>query len=115
MRKANMVKKNGIYTDAIVTKISTFRLRHGTMDIITLEYKDRATGQSYFGKATVAYMANKIGDRIAITYLPNKPSTYAVADTKKGYIAILIFSIVLFIFILFAIYKINEMVQTGQM
>lgn len=115
MRRAEMVKKNGIHTDAIVTKVNSIRLRHTPIDILTLEYKDRATGQCFYGKATVHYMRNKIGDRITVAYLPDKPATYMVADTKKGFTGILIFSILLFLFMLFAVYKIDEMVRTGQM
>ena len=115
MRRAAMVKKNGIHTDAVVTKVKTFRLRHGRVDFLSLEYKDRATGQSYYGKATVDYMRNKLGDRITVAYLPDKPATYMVDGSKKGYIGILIFCIILFVFMLFAIYKIDEMTRTGQM
>ena len=115
MRRAAMIKKNGIHTDAIVTKVKSIRLRHSPIDILTLEYKDRATGQSFYGKATVHYMRNKPGDRITVAYLPDKPATYAVADTKKGFTGILIFTIILFLFMLFAVYKIDEMVRTGQM
>lgn len=115
MRRSDLVKKKGIHTDAIVTKVSTVRFPHSRMDILTLEYKDRATGQPYQGRATVTHMNNKSGDRITVAYLPDKPSKYMVADTKKGYTVILIFCILLFIFVLFAVYKINEMVQTGQM
>ena len=115
MRRAAMIKKNGIHTDAIGTKVKSIRLRHSPIDILTLEYKDRATGQSFYGKATVHYMRNKPGDRITVAYLPDKPATYAVADTKKGFTGILIFTIILFLFMLFAVYKIDEMVRTGQM
>ncbi|MDZ4795516.1 MAG: hypothetical protein SGI83_14640 [Bacteroidota bacterium] len=114
MRWAAKIKKSGIYTDSVVTHISTLRMpRAATMDILTLEYKDRATGKAYKGRATVAYMKYKIGDTMPVVYLPDRPAKYAI-DTKKAYWAVLIFSIILFLFVLFAVYKIDEMVRTGQ-
>ena len=115
IRRTNAIKKNGIHTDAIVTGIRTVQIKHTRIDMLTLEYKDRATGRAYTGKATVAHDKNRRGDRLTVAYLPAKPSVYAVTDTKKGYIAMLVFCILLFLFVLFAVYKINEMVRSGQM
>ena len=75
------------------------------------------TGQRdnpYNGRATVSPHKYKIGDTMAVVYLPNKPAKYAI-DTNKAYWAVLIFAIILFLFVLFAVYKINEMVKSGQM
>ena len=115
MLVASTIKKNGIHTDGVITHITTIRTgRGGAMDILTLEYKDRATGHPYKGKATVAPNKYQIGDTMAVVYLPEKPSKYAI-DTKKAYWAVLIFCIILFLFVLFAVYKIDEMVKSGQM
>ena len=115
MRVAATIKKNGVHTNSVVTNINRIRLpKGGSMDMLTLEYKDRATGMPYKGKATVAPGKYKIGDTMAVVYLPNKPAKYAI-DTNKAYWAVLIFAIILFLFVLFAVYKINEMVKSGQM
>ena len=115
MQVAAKIKKNGLHTNGVVTHITTIRTgRGGAMDILTLEYKDRATGKPYKGRATVTPNKYKIGDTMPVVYLPEKPAKYAI-DTKKAYWAVLIFSIILFLFVLFAVYKINEMVQRGQM
>lgn len=54
MQKAATIKKNGVHTDSVVTHISTIRtMRGGATDILTLEYKDRATGQPYIESASV--------------------------------------------------------------
>jgi len=84
------------------------------MDMLTLEYKDRVTGNPYKGKATVAPGKYNIGDTMAVVYLPDKPAKYAI-DTNKAYWAVLTFAIILFLFVLFAVYKIDEMVKSGQM
>jgi hypothetical protein len=115
MQAAAKIKKNGVYANSVVTHISTIRTgRGGAIDILTLEYKDRATGKPYNGRATVTPHKYKIGDTMPVVYLPDKPSKYAI-DTKKAYWAVLIFCIILFLFVLFAVYKINEMVESGQM
>jgi Protein of unknown function (DUF3592) len=115
MQVAAKIKKKGVYTNGVITHISTIRTRPGgAIDILTLEYKDRVTGQPYNGRATVTHQKYKTGDTMPVIYLPDKPSKYAI-DTKKAYWAVLIFCIILFLFVLFAVYKINEMVESGQM
>ncbi|MBC7875331.1 MAG: hypothetical protein H7Y01_15125 [Ferruginibacter sp.] len=115
MQAAAKIKKNGVQTNGVIKHINRIRMvRGGSMDILTIEYKDGATGQPYKAKATVSPGKYQIDDTMAIVYLPGKPSKYAI-DTKKAYWAILIFCIILLLFVLFAIYKIDEMVKTGQM
>ncbi len=115
MRVAAGIKKNGVYTDGVIKSIRTIRMvRGGAMDILTIEYKDRATGQPYKAKATVTPFKYNIGDTMEIVYLPGKPSKYAI-DTKGAYWGVLIFCSILLLFVLFAIYKIDGMVKSGQM
>ena len=115
MQVAATIKKKGVYTNGVITHIRTIRTgRGGAMDILTLEYKDRATNRPYNGRAIVTPQKYKVGNTMQVVYLPDKPSKYAI-DTKKAYWAVLIFSIILFLFVLFAVYKIDGMVQTGQM
>lgn len=82
------------------------------MDILTLEYKDHVTNQAHKGRTTVSFQKYKTGNTMPVVYLPGKPSKYAI-DTNKAYWAMLIFCIILFLFIVFAVYKLNEMVQPG--
>jgi hypothetical protein len=104
-----------VHTNGVITHITTIRTgRGGAIDILTLEYKDRVTGKPYNGRATVTPHKYKIGDIIPVVYLQDNPSKYAI-DTKKAYWAVLIFCIILFLFVIFAVYKIDEMVQSGQM
>ncbi|MBK9568777.1 MAG: DUF3592 domain-containing protein [Chitinophagaceae bacterium] len=115
MQVAAKIKKNGVYTHAVIIHINTLRTRPGgVIDILTLEYKDRATGHPYKGRATVTSQKYKVGDAMPLIYLPGTPSKYAL-DTKKAYWAVLIFCILLFLFVVFAVYKINGMVNSGQM
>ena len=114
MHVAKKIKKKGTPTTGVINHINSIRTGRGAIDILTLEYKDTVTGQAYKAKATVSPYKYKIGDTMEIVYLPDKPSKYAI-DSKGGYLGILIFCIILFLFVLFAVYKIDEMVRTGQM
>lgn len=86
----------------------------GSIDKLTLEYKDRRDNRPYYAKATVVTGQKQIGDRMTVIYLPNKPEKYAI-DTKGGYWFILVFCIILFVFIIFAVWKIDGMVRKGHM
>ncbi|HEX2630229.1 MAG TPA: DUF3592 domain-containing protein [Chitinophagaceae bacterium] len=110
MRKAIHIKKNGIATDAYVTSIITQRLSKTTFDIVHMEFRDRATGKTYTSKATTTVGKHKRGDRMTIYYLPNDPSKNSPIGGKM-YIPMLIFCIILFLFVLFAVYKIDEEVK----
>lgn len=109
MRTAIRIKKEGIHVDGIVNSIRTVRTGKTYVDIVTFQYTDRATGMVYPGRATVGYQKMKYSDRIPVAYLPANPGKYAVANTS--YWMVLIFCIVLFAFVIFAVYKINEMVK----
>jgi hypothetical protein len=112
MRRAAFIKKNGVHVNATVRQIKTMRMNKTTMDLLTLEYKERATGRSYNAKATVLSGKNKIGDSLPVAYLRDQPAKYAM-DVTSGYWFVLIFCILLFLFVIFAVYKIDGMVRTG--
>jgi len=105
------IYKSGIATDAFITHVSTRRIGKTTMDILTLEYTDTA-GRRHPAKATVSVGKYRPGQRMPVKYLHQKPARYAF-DNGKGYWAILIFCILLLMFTIFASYKINEMLQSG--
>jgi hypothetical protein len=109
MRKAGNIKKHGVHVDAIVKDKRAVRIGKSPIDMLTLEYKDRATGRPYYGKASTGQGKFKIGDRMPVAYLPDDPAKYAVL--KTGYWPVLVFCIILFLFVIFAVYKIDEMVS----
>jgi len=111
MKKANYIKQYGITTDAYILHIVTRSFNKNRMDILTLEYKDTA-GRLHPAKASIQVGKYRVGQRIPIKYNPQNPAHYAF-DNVSGYWFILIFCILLFLFMIFASYKINEMVQAG--
>lgn len=113
MRKAGHINKNGTHTTGIITGIRSQRYhKGGTMDHLTIEYKDRQTGRAYYGNATTAHKKFSVRDTINVVYLPGNPSRYTVT-TGATYWPLLVFCFLLFAFVIFAVYEINGMVTTG--
>lgn len=115
MLEAKKILKEGVHTNGTIKHIKTVRIPKGAwIDQLTIEYTDRATGKPYHAKATVTYHKYKYSDTIPIAYLPGQAHKYAI-HSKGGNTGMLIFSILLFLFVLFAVYKIRQMLETGQM
>ena len=87
----------------------------GRFSAWTYHLENAACRFYYPGKATTQAGKFRVGDTIGVVYLPANPAKYAIADTRGGFTAMLIFCIILFLFVLFAVYKINGMVQRGEM
>ena len=115
MRRSSYIRKNGIHVNGTIAHIRRIRIKTGYIDFLTIHYQDRATGTSYQARATSRSGKYRYQDRMEIVYLPQHPAKYAVPDAGKGYTAVLIFCILLFLFVLFAVYKIHEAVQSGAM
>lgn len=110
MLKAHKVKSHGIKVDATVVKIdilgTSLRSRTATL---TIHYKVEAEKSIYPGTATAVPGQYKLGDTLQVIYLPEDPYQMTVKGANV-YIPILIFTVLLFFFVLFATYKIGEMV-----
>lgn len=111
IRRDAHIRKTGIHTSGYITSIRTVRLKSSLTDIITIEYKDRATGRTYTGKASSKAGKYKRSDTMGVAYLPNDPAKYAITDTSRGYTVMLVFCIIVFLFVIFAVYKIDGMVK----
>jgi len=88
IRRDAHIKKKGIHTSGYITSIRT-----------------------YTGKASSKAGKYKRSDTMGVAYLPNDPAKYAITDTGRGYTVMLIFCILVFLFVLFAVYKIDGMVK----
>jgi hypothetical protein len=115
MRRTSLIKKTGVHVNGTITHIRQVRVRSAYIDFLTIEYKDRTTGTLYNAKATTASGKFKNNDPMPLAYLPDNPAKYAITNTRGAYTFMLVFSILLFLFTLFAVYKVDEMVRSGQM
>lgn len=109
MRKAYKIKSNGITVDATVVKIdilgTSIRTRSASL---TLHYKVEAEKSIYPGTATAVPGQYKVGDTLQVTYLPKDPFKMTVKGANAQ-IPILVFAILLFLFVIFATYKIGQL------
>ncbi len=111
--KRNRVKKIltvGRPAEAVVYDIRTFS--RSATQLVYYKFIAQNSIQEYTGTLTTKYGLYKTGDVLNIHYLPDNPRR----NTMKGAAAspiLLGFGIVLALFILFAVYKLYEMVKTG--
>ncbi|HEY0677302.1 MAG TPA: DUF3592 domain-containing protein [Chitinophagaceae bacterium] len=104
------IRKDGISTLGIVTHIHTTRYHKGpTTDRVHTRYNSNITGHYHEANFVTAHKKYRVGQSITVKYLPEHPDKIIVAP-KRGYWPMLIFTTALFLFIIFAVYKIDEMV-----
>ena len=108
-----MLGKHGLNTDGTITHIRTIHMpKGGDYDSLTIAYTNPLTGKSAVGQTSTVYEKYKIGDRVRIAMEEKKSKIIIPADVK-GFGPMLAFSIILFLFIVFATIKIREMVEIG--
>lgn len=111
VRLEEKIRKTGISTTGIVTAIHTTRYHRGpTTDRVHTRYNSNINGQYHEASFVTAHRKYRVGQSIPVKYLPEKPDKIVVSE-KRGYWPMLIFSIVLLVFIVFASFKIYEMLK----
>ena len=113
IQRYQAARKRGVYTKATVTDIRTHRhARSLPHDLLTLTYHSLETGRSSTGQTATRYNKYKVGDRVNITRDP-KSGKVIIPEDVAGFYPMLGFSLVLVLCIIFAIFKIREMVVVG--
>jgi hypothetical protein len=110
--KKNRVKKIltvGMQADAVVYDVRTFS--RSATEIVCYRFIAQNSTQ-YTGTLTTKHGLYKTGDVLNIYYLPGNPRRNTM-NGAWGSPIILGFGIVVALFILFAVYKLYEMVKTG--
>jgi hypothetical protein len=111
--KKNRVKK--ILTVGLPAKATVYdvtRLPQSAAEIVHYKFNAQNSSQQFTGSLTIKQGQYKIGDMLDIYYMPNNPRRNSM-NGAWGSPIILGFGIVLAAFILFAVYKLYEMVKTG--
>ena len=106
--------KSGTKTNARVTKITTHQRTRGVgsnYDSVVYAYQPANSNQQFYGLLISKIDKYKIGDVLELYYLPDKPQKKALAEVKYN-IAGFIFVLCFFLAVLFACYKIYEMLNT---
>ncbi len=111
--KENRIKQHGITASGVVTHIHATAMRRGaTVDQVEIEYASNIHGHFHKESITAKHKKYRHGETVPVKYLPEEPSK-VVVDGGQGYWPMLIFSILIFLFVIFAAYKIDEMVKKG--
>jgi len=111
--KKNRVKKIltvGLPAKAIVYDVIT--ISRSAAEIVCYRFNAQNSAQQYTGTLTTKHGLYKPGDMLDIYYLPGNPRRNTM-NGAWGSPIILGFGILLAAFILFAVYKLYEMVKTG--
>lgn len=113
LREQKAITKHGIHTTAVITNKKIRRLyKAPPMDELTLCYKNIITDQVYYNTSYAKPGRFKVGDKIPVTYMPGKQHKIVWKGGATHW-PMLWFGIVLFLFVLYAVYKLNEMVTQG--
>ncbi|SDE35032.1 DUF3592 domain-containing protein [Niabella drilacis] len=111
IRLEERIRREGISTTGIVIHIHTTRYQRGpATDRVHTRYQSIIPGQYHEANFVTKHQKYQVGQTIPVKYIPEQPDKIVVA-LRRGYWLMLIFSIVLLLFVFFAIYKINEMVK----
>jgi hypothetical protein len=104
------LKKKGVSTTAVVRDVYGVSIRG--LNAVRVEYKVKETGEIVSKNLRVAGLPYSVGDELPVIYDPVKPRRMQ-PDMKKGYIPILIFTVIIAAFILFACFKLKQMIDNG--
>lgn len=103
------IRKTGISTMGVVIHVHTTRYSKGpAIDRVHTRYNSNIAGQYHEAHFTATYNKYRVGQSIPVKYLPQSPDKIVVAE-KRGYWSMLILTVLVFAFVVFAVYKINEM------
>ncbi len=111
--KKNRVKKIlsvGLPAEAVVYDI--IAMSRSAVEIVWYKFIPQNNTKQYTGSLSTKRGLYKTGDILKIYYLPGNPRRNTI-NGAWGSPIILVFGIVLAGFILFAVYKLYEMVKTG--
>lgn len=107
------IKQEGIKTMAVVSSIKLVKINKSFFDKIQLWYRDH-TGGDHTAQLTAMSGKYKRSDEFQLWYLRDNPAAYAIAGMQQGQWTALVFFILLLAFMIFASFKLDEMVHTAQ-
>jgi hypothetical protein len=110
-RSYRHILHTGTKTTAEISHIRTQRYyKGGTYDRVLFIYLPAGAGRYVEGQFNSKVGKYKRGEQLDIFYLPQHPTKHAVPGSQ-GELFFLIFTIAILLFVLFACYKINQMLQ----
>jgi len=105
------ILREGTKTTAQVMEARRVRYRgNATHDTVYFMYLPAGAGRYLQGSYITKIGKHRRGDLLEIYYLPGKPEKHAVPGSK-GELGMFIFTLLIFLFVIFACYKIHEEVK----
>ncbi len=110
-KRYRSILANGVRTEAQIMEVRNVSTYRGpNYDRVYFAYLPKDSASYFSGLHLTSFDEYKVGDKLEIYYLPDKPAKYAIPGSK-GEKAMLIFLIAIFLFSVFAAYKIWEMTK----
>jgi hypothetical protein len=112
MRRIKRMQKDAVKTTATVKQFYTRSIKG--MNRVLIEFTIVETGRVIEQEIIVGGMPYAIGDELPLLYEKDNPAKN-ILDPDKSYIAILIFTLLLAAFMIFACYMIQGSIERGEM
>ena len=113
MKRLQRRRKTGVKTNAIVKEIYGFSYR--SINIFLIEYTIAATGEAVSKKIPVAGLPYAVGESLPIIYNPQNPRKILLDAGKKSFTGMLVFTLLIAAFIIFACFMIQKGIANGEM
>ncbi len=110
MRKVIKLKETGVKVMATVTEIKGYRSR--SMNSVIIEYDIPGTNTFCRKEINVGGSPYQIGQQLPLYYKKDNPLEMQL-DSGKSFIILIIFTLILAAFAIFACYMINQGIETG--
>lgn len=105
-------RKYGVTTTGTITELFGRSIRG--INIVEIKYLVQETGETLSKNLRVAGVPYEVGTELPVIYDPKNPKRMQL-DMRKGFIPMLIFTIIIGVVIIWACFKLNEMVARGEM
>ena len=113
IRRQRNIRQNGIRTIARITATTGIRMyKSSAIDRLSLQHRNIITDEVYYTTSYAKQGKYKVGDTVPVTYMQGKPQKIVMEGGATHWPAFG-FSILLLLFVVFAIFKIHEMVEAG--
>lgn len=108
IRQEHRLRKHGIRTTGVVSSIKTRTISKGpSIDTVTIDYNSNIIGYGHQSSIVTSRGKYKRGQTIIVRYLPDEPTKIVVGE-KVGYWPMLVFTTILFLFVLYMIFQLSQ-------
>jgi hypothetical protein len=112
MNRVKRMKRDGVKTMSTVRQLSGNALRG--LNTVVIEYPVEGSNQFVQKQITVAGMPYQVGDKLPLYYDRKNPGKILL-DSGKGFIVLLVFTLLLAAFFIAACFMIQGSIEAGEM